>query len=255
MKNSILGGFAALLLSGSAVVAADAYDRKAGSNVKEVKIETASEKSWTGIWLGAFGGYGISNTELSLDHVYGDGSPGYNKGKVDGLGGEGLFGELQLGADKQIGQFVVGVYGFVGMSGSETTFNIGGVGEVASVEEQFGWGGAIRIGKLLNSNNLLYVAGGYREVDVDINIIGNPTQEETFSGFFGEVGLESRLTSISDNAYLRIAGRYTVFDDKTWSGKSGASDPCWDELNADPGKLEVMGGLLFKVGGKEVGLD
>lgn len=244
MKFSIglAASVAALIVSGG-VSAADLGSR--GGSLKDDGVY--SEKSWTGLWLGAFGGYGISNTELGLDHVYTYGDGGReNLGKVNGLGGEGLFGEVQLGLDKQIGRLVIGVYGIAGLSASETTFHAEG-SEIGSIEEKFSWGGALRIGALLNKNNMAYIAGGYREVEVDINFAGSPTVEETFTGFFGEAGLESRLTDVSDNAYLRIAARYTAFNDKTWSNR-GVDDNCWEELNADPGKLEVMVGISYKLG-------
>ena len=248
--QKIFAAVVALALTSGAAAAADAYDKK-GASVKDVKIETTAEKSWTGIWLGAFGGYTMTNTELSLDHFSDYGDKHENRGKVDGLGGEGLFGEVQLGVDKQIGRLVVGAYGFLGESNSKTTFSDGDGGR-GSVKEKFGWGAAGRAGLLVNNNNLVYLAAGYRQLDTEIEITDSDSLKQTWDGYFGELGLESRLTSISDNAYFRLAGRYTVFDDKKYSW---GNDHCWDELKADPGKLEIMGGLLFKVGGDRVNLD
>lgn len=253
MKKSVLAALGLALISSSAALAADPFDRKGGST-KEVRVETAAERSWTGLWLGAFGGYTITNTELSLDsvHNFGPEPVHTNWGGLDGLGGEGFFGEAQVGFDKQVGErFVIGALGGVGISNSETTISgPGGMG-VLSVQEDISYLVGGRLGYLVNRDNMVYVAGGYRWVDVGITGDGDSI-EETFEGLFGEVGLESH---IGGNAYLRVAGRYTAFDDKTFSDRDGALDNCWNELNVEPGKLEAMVGLTFKLGGGNFKFD
>jgi opacity protein-like surface antigen len=252
MKNSVLAALALALLSSSAALAADPFDRGSKGSTKEAVVSSA-DRSWSGLWLGAFGGYTITNTELGLDHVrQGDGGTDrFNLGGLDGLGGEGFFGEAQVGFDKQVGErFVIGVLGGVGISNSETTISgPGGVG-VASIQEDISYLVGGRLGYLVNRDNMVYVAGGYRWVDVDITG-GHETIEETFEGLFGEVGLESH---IGGNAYLRVAGRYTAFDDRTFSSREG-DESCWNELNVEPGKLEAMVGLTFKLGGGDFKFD
>src|SRR5688572_11148422 len=82
-------------------------------------------KTWTGVYLGALGGYQFSNSVLNYDEncfndlgetVYG------TSASVDGLGADGLFGELQIGFDKQVGtRIVLGAFAGANLNDGEFT--------------------------------------------------------------------------------------------------------------------------------------
>lgn len=246
MKRFALAAMTAALMS-SGAYAADVYSK---GSLKDTEVAVEASRTWTGLWLGAFGGYSMNNTELSLNSFHDNGDKSLNKGRLDGLGGEGLFGEVQAGYDRQIGRLVVGCYGGVNFSGAETEAS--GKGASLKIEEDIAYLAACRFGALLNKDTLVYVAGGYRWQDVDITVTdgASKTFTEDFDGFLGEVGLETR---ISGGLFGRLAARYTAFDDKNWSDRAGAEDNCWNELNADPGKLEIMAGITYKFGTGERG--
>jgi hypothetical protein len=253
------------LLIATPALAGGLDDGKRGVETKGLPapaLQSTDDHSWTGLWLGAYGGYGMSNSELSLDNFF-DQSGGANGtgidgigvkktpvGSVDGFGGEGLTGQLQIGFDKQIGdRLLVGVFGGAKLSGGESDVSIDGKTDL-TVEEGNTYFGMARVGYLLNAHNLLYVAGGYFwNVDTEIKIAGTPgeTIKQDFQGFVGEVGFESR---IAENVYARLAGRYYAADTETLKfDHSKADQDCWDELDIDAGKLEVMVGLSFKLNG------
>jgi hypothetical protein len=240
---SALSGFAAILLVSSSAFASDLNGK---GSTKDVFGNTVSaEQSWTGLWAAALGSYSMSNTELSLDHFRdrdGDVTK-RNLGKVDGLGGEGFGGRAQIGFDKQFGSFVAGVWGGASISNSESTLSDGD--DTYTIEEKESYEAAIRAGILLGkaSHTLLYVAGGHTWTNAEVSGPEGLSEEFDLEGWFGEIGVESR---IADNTYLRGAGRYTAYDDFT-AAKWG-NDNCWNEINADPGKLEFMAGVVFKFG-------
>lgn len=228
-----------LLTIGGAAHAADLRN-----SVKDVQITTVEPAvNWTGPWIGAFAGYSMSNTELSLDHFSGEKS--YNYGKLDGLGGEGLFGELQGGYDRQIDQMVLGCFGGVNLSGAETTMSVFDGAAKASIEEDTGYTLGCRAGVLINPTTLFYAAAGWRWEDLDVTVTaGDERFSKSFDrdGLFGEIGLESH---IQGGLFGRLATRYTAFDDQKYV-LPGGDEYCRDELKSSAGKLEIMAGVTYK---------
>lgn len=240
MNRTILAALAVALMSSTAVVAADVNGR---SSTKDATVNANIDKSWTGIWVGAFAGYGMSNTDFSLDHFNGEESK--NRGHVSGLGGEGFIGEAQIGFDKQLNdRIVAGIYGGVSLSNSKSTAGISGLS--AEIEEDLGYFGAARVGYLLNKDNMVYLGGGYRWMDADLTVTQGSTSETVGvdqEGFFGELGLESRLT---DRLALRAFGRYTLLDETKYRD---GDDDCFNQLTVEPAKFEAMLGITYKLGG------
>lgn len=252
----ILIATAALLLAGPAFAGDLEPKRGAAATVlpaPKEPIQSTDDHSWNGIWLGAFAGYGISNSELTGEHFFESEDTTVSAGKatVDGFGGEGFIGQLQLGADKQLGDRVVaGAFGGLSFSGSESEVTLRTGPDTAptsklTVEEGDTYFGGARLGYLLNQHNMLYVAGGYfwnegTEVKWD-----GGSKEFDFEGWFGEVGFESR---VAENVYARLSGRYYWGEEEKVKGR-GADETCWDDIHVDPAKLEIMAGLSFKLNG------
>lgn len=242
-KSSLIVATAAFLLSSSALSASDLNGK--GSTKDFFGNPASVEQSWTGLWAAALGSYSMSNTELSLDHfrAKGDEVAKDTLGSVNGLGAEGFGGRAQIGFDKQVGSFVAGAWVGASISNSESELRAGD--DTFTIEEQESYEAAIRAGILLGQarHTLLYVAGGHTWTNAELSGPEGLRADFDLEGWFGEIGVESR---IANNTYLRAAGRYTAYDDFT-AAKWGNED-CWNEINADPGKLEFMAGVVFKVG-------
>ncbi len=257
----ILIATAALLLAGPAFAGDLEPKRGAAATVlpaPKEPIQSTDDHSWNGIWLGAFAGYGISNSELTLEKFHESGTnpvvvTSIGKGEVDGFGGEGFFGQLQAGYDRQLGdRIVAGVFGGVSFSSSESSASLrqgpdvpGNSADTLKVEEGDTYFGGARVGYLLNQHNMVYVAGGYFwNIDTEVSI-NDESKDFDFEGWFGEVGFESR---IAENVYARLSGRYYWGEEEKLAGRSG-TEPCWDDIHVDPAKLEIMAGLSFKLNG------
>lgn len=265
----------ALLAGTSSAMAADlGYEGSA----KDGPSEAPSYRNWTGLWVAALGGYQFSNSELNYDEKKfesGSSGPIDESGSltVDGLGAEGLFGEIQLGLDKQIGQrIVVGVFGGLNLSQGEfeisaSSFDSDAVvkdknASILSLEQEWGGVAGARLGYLTTPNTMFYVAGGWAfgEIGKFKSDFANggkggdvfKDQETDLNGWFGEVGMESRLTEINENLYFTLAGRYTDYSAITL--EEGTTGQYQDSLEVDHDTLAAMAGLKLKLGGSRIGL-
>lgn len=223
--------------------------------------------NWNGLWIGAVGGYQFSNSEKSWDFHRFDASQGdagendrIFTGGIDGYGAEGLFGELQLGYDQQMGRFVVGAFGGINISDAEHSqsdfidFNGDGDGLSSSLSFKQEWGGVLgaRVGILKSSDTMFYVAGGWAFGELgDVKVDGEKAfekQETDLSGWFGEIGLETR---VYNNVYLTVAGRYTDYSavDLLNVSVADGEDTHHSSVELDKDDLAVLAGLKFKLNG------
>ena len=115
--------------------------------------------NWTGCYVGAGGGYGMYNQDVSgasgeVQQVMGSGS--------ETLGGRGWFGTGQVGCDYQVTpSIVIGAFG---------DYDFGSIkGHLGDVDEKLSWSWATggRIGWVALPNLLAYVSGGYTEAHFD----------------------------------------------------------------------------------------
>ncbi len=225
-----------------------------GNSVKDVTITTTITPNWSGVWAGAFGGYGMTNTDISLDHFSerNDIVTKHNSANLDGIGSEGAFGEIQIGYDQQINRIIVGVYAGYGITNAETTFGARDDIMHGSASFDDSYFTAARFGVKLNDNTIGYIAGGWRWAEAEVKFTkGTDTERfgNIWDGPMAEIGLESRLT---DNIFGRLAARYTAFEDQTFGGQQG-EEHCWNELNVGPGELQIMIGAIAKFNGPVIG--
>jgi outer membrane immunogenic protein len=142
--------------------------------------------NWTGCYVGAGGGYGMYNQDVSAD------TAGILTGTGSGtltLGGRGWFGTGQVGCDYQVmPSIVIGAFG---------DYDFGSItGTMGSVDEKLSssWAAGGRIGWVALPNLLAFVSGGYTQArfdQIDFDIFSIPAT--TYKGWFLGSGYEYGL--------------------------------------------------------------
>jgi outer membrane immunogenic protein len=143
--------------------------------------------NWTGCYVGAGGGYGMYNQDISAD------TSGYfaSGSETVTLGGRGWFGTAQVGCDYQVmPSIVIGAFG---------DYDFGSItGHIWNVDEKLSssWSAGGRIGWVALPNLLAYVSGGYTQARFDqINIFHGDAYvpATTYGGWFLGSGYEYGL--------------------------------------------------------------
>jgi outer membrane immunogenic protein len=177
MKKLAIAITAVAAFTGSAVAA----DMQVKARPYAPPVVTAY--NWTGCYVGAGGGYGMYNQDISADTSghFGDVT----------LGGRGWFGTGQVGCDYQVmPSIVIGAFG---------DYNFGSItGSMGSVDEKLSssWAAGGRIGWVALPNLLAYVSGGYTEARFDqIDIYHGDAYipATTYKGWFLGSGYEYGL--------------------------------------------------------------
>lgn len=211
-----------------------------------VTISVPSSSTWSGLWAAALAGYNMSNTELDFSVFNPEDS--YEIANVDGFGGEGWSGDVQLGGDVQIGRFVVGAFGEYSFGGTESQIRVfDGVGRL-DVEQKDSYSILARAGVVTSDNNtLLYLASGYTWTEAEATLrIGDESVKRSydFGGVPLELGVEHKF---GPNVRGRLAGRYTWFGEETLErfgdGEFGG------KLTAEPGVFSVKAGVVISTSG------
>ncbi len=177
MKKLAIAITAVAAFTGSAVAA----DMQVKAQPYAPPVVTAY--NWTGCYVGAGGGYGMYNQDVSAD-IFGTGSG------TTTLGGRGWFGTGQVGCDYQVmPSIVIGAFG---------DYNFGSIkGTTFSVDEKLSssWAAGGRIGWVALPNLLAYVSGGYTEARFDQINIDTATYipATTYKGWFLGSGYEYGL--------------------------------------------------------------
>jgi hypothetical protein len=270
MKTILAALAVAALLGAGAAQAADPFDR----NSEAYDGPTQATRNWTGLWVGAFGGYQINTNELNYsDHLEGgkDEETWSNDrtAVIDGLGSQGFMGELGIGFDKQLNRnLLIGVLAGFNIDDSQFKARIasentpGGLQNSAEASFEKEWGGVLggRIG-LIHGQTLFSVGGGWafgkigavkgKPSEGELSESGNlfKGQETDLSGWFVQGDIEHR---IDGGLYATVTGRYTNYGSINLAGEDyetdcppGAGHASLD-LNRD--ELAAMVGLKYKIG-------
>lgn len=264
--NRIIAGVLGALIVSAPAAAADIFNKDGSLKDGPATASSGSAISWTGIWAGAVGGLQFNNDVLNYDYSKThEGETVYSEGiEIDGLGSQGLVGELQLGYDRQFGNLVVGVFGGLNIDDSEFSASFGSSGYggssggTLSYEQE--WAGVLgpRLG-FASGNSLFYVAGGWAFGELGkahLSVSGGgesesgaifPNQDTDLNGWFGEVGMERRFEHIQGLS-LKVSGRYTDYGSMTlWTDGEANENCAWGEkLKLDRDDLKVMVGLTYR---------
>ena len=207
---------AAVVMGGSA----QAADLRTTGSLKDAPVYMPAS-TWTGFYLGAGGGGGAVNHDLKADftRTQYDGelslnAAGNGKGigaDLNGIGGMGGFGTVQVGYDKQLDQhFVVGAFFDYDFASIDSSLTLSGFGHSYTVKGTLtdSWTAGGRIGYLVNSNTLVYGLAGYTEAQFDMPFGLNGD----FTGWTAGAGME---TNLGGPLFLKAEYRFTSLDEKT----------------------------------------
>jgi outer membrane immunogenic protein len=177
--------------------AASAADVYSGGGLKDGPIYPAAT-SWTGFYLGVGGGGGAVNHDIKANIL---------GAELNGLGGEGGFGTVEIGYDRQFGRIVAGIFFNFDFTSIRTQLKIAGAEFNADLDNM--WTAGARAGYLVNPSTLAYVLAGYTQANFSLpaGIHGNNPEGFTVGG-----GLETRL---GGNWSLKSEYRFTSFDTET----------------------------------------
>lgn len=152
--------------------AANAGDLNAGGGLKDDPVY-APETIWTGFYLG-LGGGAVNNANSSFHDIA--------LAEPNGLGGDGGFGTVEVGYNRQFGRLVAGAFDV------NTSLRIGGVN--ASDDLDGLWSASGRVGYLVNRSTLAYELGAYSEAHFTFSPSNPIVHDQTYSGFSAGGGIE-----------------------------------------------------------------
>lgn len=158
--------------------------------------------SWTGFYVGGALGAGAIADKIKA------GGTDFN-----GIGGDGIFGELTVGYDYEISDlWVVGIQAGGRYSGMSTVLAESPLGSYEA-KADYGFDVLARIGAKLNESTLAYVIGGYSWQHINEDATGTAPEpiidDWSVSGFSVGGGVE---TAVSNNVAVNLEYRYSRFE-------------------------------------------
>lgn len=223
MRKATLVAALAAFVGFSGAALADGMYSKPAVSYKDAPI-VVSGPVWSGFYVGVGVGAGAVVHDLNVDargydydYDYGGetvaldvgyGGSSSNLLSFDGIGGEGAFGTLQAGYDRQLGdRIVVGAFADYDFSSIETEIELLGQGTDIELEDM--WSIGLRLGYLVNPNTLLYGLLAYTEASFDAGKLDGFVDIDNFSGYSVGAGLETHLR---DGWFLKGEYRFTQLD-------------------------------------------
>lgn len=222
MRRAMIAAFAALAGMSTTAYAADMYSK--GGSLKDAPEAYEAPKTWTGFYIGVGVGAGASVTDLSVngpshgdsefaivqvaeDHKY-DTTELFG---LDGIGGEGAFGTVQIGYDRQLSsRFVIGAFLDYDFSNISTEVRAFGGEFKADVDLDHMWSIGARAGWLTSPDTMVYALVAYTQGEYDLSDLGGGDLD--VHGWSVGAGIETRL---ADNWTLKGEYRFTQFDEET----------------------------------------
>jgi outer membrane immunogenic protein len=208
-KASLIAAFAAAVGMGGSAHAADLY----GGSYKDPAPIEVSAPVWTGFYVGAGIGAGAAVNDLDANLA------GVIGANLDGIGGEGAFGTVQVGYDRQIDRrFVIGAFFDYDFSDISTDASISILGQKAGmdIDVDHMWSIGGRLGYLLNESTMVYALLAYTEASFDAPSFGGVLDIDDFQGYSVGGGLETQL---HDNWFLKAEYRFTQLDSENVLGR------------------------------------
>ena len=186
----------AMVMFTSPAIAADIY-------VPPAEVQFDAPYDWSGPFAGIYGGGGAIVNEITLGGA-----------NLDGVGGEGVFGGAFAGYDFQVGRFVLGLQGEIGISDIRTTASVPGFALESSSD--WDWSISARAGVPFQ-RALLYGIAGYTWTEYEVEITsggGTATFTEEYDGWHVGAGVD---VAVTDRVFAGVEYRYTELSGEDWS--------------------------------------
>lgn len=208
----------AILLTSLFAAPAFAADLGVVSQPAPAAFEAASQ-NWTGFYAGIFGGVSTGDFEYGLD-APAPIPPGVG---FDVNGGGGIAG-IQVGADYQFDQFVVGAVADIALSNHRAELSVSLGGPAVDLSSTLTYMGTIRARAGFTFDNLLaYAHGGvaFGKTEQEFAGAAIPGLDDVNRvGFTVGAGIEYAVT---ENISLQTEYAYTSFDDEELISSGGVS--------------------------------
>jgi outer membrane immunogenic protein len=233
-----LAAFAAL--TGTAIAA----DLPARAPVYKTVPPAPPAMTWTGCYVGAGGGYGMYNQDLTSDTSEFSGVGGNQRLT---LGGRGWFGTVQAGCDYQISpSFVIGLFGDYDFASIK--------GHILDVDEKLSsqWAVGGRVGYVVYPQLLAYFAGGYTQARFDAILAPDCSgcttaiDAHTYKGWFLGTGYEYGLGWLSPNLFWKTEYRFSSFKKDTLDVLDFCGDGCGGSLNSQKYVQTIRSELVWR---------
>lgn len=242
MKISTLA--AGVALSALMITGAVASDLN-GSLKDSPSFEAPAVVNWSGFYLGAQGGYGNANHEVSAD-AKGDGQT-FNLIDLDGLNSPGFVGGVYGGADLMRGRFLVGALGGYTLDNMSTEVSIGNGYVKGKLEKNDEWYVGGRAGYLVASKTLAYIGAAYVQTEYEASAkIGGQSVgslSKTYDGIKAIAGVEYAMGS---GFFAKLEYQHDFYGDVTWYDSDCGK--ITDSLDED----KVLFGISYKIGADRV---
>lgn len=180
------------------LLAFSALSLSTGAYAADRVIPEGSGHDWSGFYVGVGTGAGAVVHDVDLAGLLG----------FDGIGGEGVFGEVSVGYDRLVGpRFLVGAFldGRLGNIGTRLEIPGGAI----DAEARYGFDAGVRLGYLVTPSTLAYVLGGYswQRFELASSPAGLDFDWDA-DGYVLGAGIETALTG---NLTLKTEYRYAAY--------------------------------------------
>jgi len=242
----------ALVLPLFAASGASATDLLGDTGDPHVNEQLRQELRWSGFYAGIAGTIGMTGFDLDGNEKIDGLAAGDDW--TDSVSGDGFGITGTIGYDQRLGRFIVGVFG--DFTYTDDLWEVEGaevLGESPiDANRQYDWTAGVRLGKLINPNTMIYILGGYSEMEIDAAVfdgnVGDPASSRTatFSGWTGGVGLESK---VNDFLSWYVEGRYSDYgSEEVYRDVAIPDDPADDfVIEAEPSEVKAMFGLKLRL--------
>jgi outer membrane immunogenic protein len=250
----ILAGCTTLI---ALIGAANAADLPVAPRPQAPAMVAAPVYSWTGCFIGAGYGYGVSSQD-----VFPENDPAHVRtGVTTTVSGRGWYGQGQLGCDYQFpalnSNFVVGIFGdggFGSIKANEIDPFSATIGAAAPEKISSLWAVGARIGWLATPKFLTYFSGGFTQAHANGLSFVFPTTgapagvvspSETYSGYFIGSGFEYGIDAVP-GLFFKTEYRYSTYSAKDVSVLTPAGALTGFAFNSKPNIQTISTELVYR---------